>query len=449
MKIIQLIIKNSSTLDFTLPIFWSLRSSKIEAEIVVLYWSLSKEEKIFASPYTLEFMKKYNVSEMTLADFSKKGCGIIVKISSYFAKVILPPSTPIKEALVSRNLNAVLDNLCFRLFQPFKSLIEDKAIDYDELIRTLNYDLLFYDNRSKIDKINYSVIKKWMDEINKIVVLTPHAPHYIRETDGFSPLIPDLVELTSYSRVWYTHKLSRPWVNYESYRSAFCLTGYPGFDSTWLKHVKGEYAGKKTPGTINVLIPGRKFYAKKVKKINKDEFVTQTYEEALDFLNQAHDAINSSAIGKAVKINLIYKPHPSSQLSLVEKLIKESKFQTAEIFTDLVYFALGKTDFVISPYTTMLLIPCFAEIPVILANSLLQERINSNWAVVDQMYRGLEFFSRNNEELKINCEIVLNRLAKEMVNEKDQKHLSKYFPSSTLASVMDEFMKTSTNQGKV
>lgn len=432
MQILQLFFKNSSTLDFTLPIFWHLKNKEISTQTTLFYWGLSKSEFFFHSPYSEKLFAELGIVELTLANFPKKNMGMIVRLMSRLSAFYRLPVTPTKDALFSFHLKSILENIFYKIFIRAKIFIETNLVDYEKLYDFLEYDVLFFDNRAEIKNLDYDKIFSWLDSKKAQVILCPHAPHYVRETEGFAPFIPNRVNITDYCQVWYTHKFSKPWIGNDEFRDQFKFSGYPGFDEKWVKYIKDNFEVVKNDSIFTVIIIGRKFYHKGVRKINSKEFVTMTYDEMKIYLNYLNQTLTKLLMSIGKKLHIIYKPHPSSDLALADDLLKEVGVESFEIFTDLLYFAIPKANLVISPYSTSLLIPCFFEIPVFLINSPLQEQVNSFWDKVKEMYTGLAYFCIDEEQFEIKISHYFKNINIKGIATQDRFHLLEYFPENSL-----------------
>ena len=68
MKILQIVTKNTSTLDFTLPIFWGLKKYKVNSEVNVFYCVGDKKRILRQSKFFSNELGDYGASELDYID---------------------------------------------------------------------------------------------------------------------------------------------------------------------------------------------------------------------------------------------------------------------------------------------------------------------------------------------------------------------------------------------
>ena len=67
--IVQIVIKNTSTLDFSIPILWGLRKKYPSAKISILYTSLNKDQVLRKSTFMRKFCAENRIVQYDLCDF--------------------------------------------------------------------------------------------------------------------------------------------------------------------------------------------------------------------------------------------------------------------------------------------------------------------------------------------------------------------------------------------
>jgi hypothetical protein len=67
MHIVQLVTKNTSSLDFSLPLYWGLRATGVKFQAVVLICAVHKSQILGKSEYYERELKKLNIQ---LVDYS-------------------------------------------------------------------------------------------------------------------------------------------------------------------------------------------------------------------------------------------------------------------------------------------------------------------------------------------------------------------------------------------
>ena len=69
LHVLQIVIKNTSTLDFSLPVLWGIRNRLPKAKISILYTFLNKDQILRGSEYMSDFCAENNINQYDLCDF--------------------------------------------------------------------------------------------------------------------------------------------------------------------------------------------------------------------------------------------------------------------------------------------------------------------------------------------------------------------------------------------
>jgi len=140
---------------------------------------------------------------------------------------------------------------------------------------------------------------------------------------------------------------------------------------------------------------GRKFLSKGVYKPEGFDAFTLEYDEVYSDFSLIKKAFAQS--GKDIK--LVVKPHPSSNFLELKKLIDDVGIKNYTISHETFYGLLNNIDFCISPFSTSILIPAMAGIPVIILNSKLQDYVHNKWGKLKEMYTGMSYYLNNNDDM--------------------------------------------------
>ena len=158
-----------------------------------------------------------------------------------------------------------------------------------------------------------------------------------------------------------------------------------------------------------------------------DAFILD-YAEFSYYLNLVGTALKNAG----VDIELIVKPHPSNDFQALKDVFSESGIPNWRITHEPVYALLPECDFVISLYSTVLLIPAMVGIPVVLLSSRTQSVVHRE-DTMKQLYTGLRFYLENPEDLPLRLKEVIE-LASErrrtggVVWNGDTEHLRYFYP---------------------
>lgn len=430
-KLLQIVFKNTSTIDFSLPLLWYLNHKNRDLEIIILYCTTNKNEFLHNARYINNELDKLNCKQLYLLDFLPK----------FFQNF--------KFLKNSRSMNDSLFNIIYldenflskvpKYFNLFLKivihLVRKKLIGFlingSNILEKINPDIVLIDNR---EKCNFPGDKEIFNSLfdKKIAkILLPHAPHYLDH--DFSH-----VNSNPFSKVNEDHKCdiwipflpATPWDKRPDLKSNFFYSGYPGFDTKWINYCKNYIKRNKK---INVLYIGRKFLDKNVVRPKNFDFVTMDYDQALD------DIYNIDKSFKSLNIDftLIYKVHPSANLSMIEKFLRESEISSYEISFDTSYSFFNKLDLVISPYSTAVFAFAVAGIPSIILKSEIMNEAKSSWQEVSRLYENMSYYSDVNDMEKVLCKI-FNENDKGMI--KDMKHIRNFFPDGVLESCYERIM---------
>ena len=69
--ILLMITKNTSTLDYAVPLFWKIRQQYPGARLAVLYCALSRRTLLRNSSFYSGFFQRHGIAEYDLANFAR------------------------------------------------------------------------------------------------------------------------------------------------------------------------------------------------------------------------------------------------------------------------------------------------------------------------------------------------------------------------------------------
>lgn len=420
MHIVQVVMKNTSTIDFTLPILWGLRQKYPKAKITMLYVTVNKTQILRDSKFVDEFCQKNEVDVLDLSDFFILKSSLLKKFMRTVFKDAYADKLSLKE--ISFLNKKILKALIVRYLRPFDKMFTKLLLDKN-FFEKLNPDIILFDNRTTTTFVGRDNLYSFLEKNNIPTILLPHAPHYIHATDEFCNFDEKNSDaMPKYTEHWMPFKFGTPWDMLPNQKDQFIQIGYPGLDSKWKEYI----LSKKNANENNCLVMTRKFLAKGVQKPENFDPFTLTYDEVYKFYD-----ILAKSLKKAKKNPKLYiKPHPSSSKIATEVILKEVGITNYEITHELFYDLLPRIDKVITQFTTSIALPIAYHIPTLFTADKLQEYVNSSWSILEGYYKGLTFYSSYDD-----FENNINRLFSIDINEivsNDYKHLRKFFDDDSI-----------------
>jgi hypothetical protein len=254
------------------------------------------------------------------------------------------------------------------------------------------------------------------------IVLLPHAPHHTG-TEAFTPFSQD-EPLPDNCIYWTPFPEDRPWVAYPHRKHQFEWVGYPGLDSRWLGRLRPDPTDPDQPELRCLLIIRKVLAPGKQRPPGHDAYIFD-YDEFMRYANLLRDA-TAAANGR---IQVVVKPHPSNSYPMIRKLLAEEQLDW-QITFEPIWAELDRTDLVVSLYSTTLLMPALAGIPTVLMHSRVQDDIHQ-WEPMRRMYTGLQYYLDEPEVLgDVVAEIIghLRHGTDPPPWQKDIEHLRQFYP---------------------
>lgn len=390
--IVQIVIKNTSTLDFTIPIYWKIKQLHPTTKISILYCVFDKKEILRDATFFSDFCKEHGIQEYDFSDFTNhftKHFRPILKTMFSSSKADKLSFFEIKAKLTRFNLNVIHD-LMKLVFTRIEKLILKQWIHHSQILPFLDPDILFFDNRSVTNFIGRDEIYAFMYSHRIPTYLIPHAPHMRDPISEFCPFDEYGEALPSFCTFMVPFKYGTPWVGREDQKEQFFISGYPGLDNDWLEYCSTK---EKKIDKINVLFIIRRFLAEGTRrKADIDPFIID-YEEFIRPLNLIKQSMQKSD----KNVHLIIKPHPANNYHELEKIMKKLDVNSWEISHEPIYPLLKKIDIVCSLASTVLLIPAQANIPTIIFDTKLQRQIHKTWDKLEKLYGSMQFYLNDND----------------------------------------------------
>lgn len=392
-KIVQILIKNTSTLDFSIPVLIELK--KRGHEVILI--DLCRKKNSLSSLYA-NLINEYDIEYISREDLFPKTFQYILRLLDQFE----PRAAPIrlKEFLsggkgifritkfIIKNLKSIVFHIIRFSLYKCSNLFHRPSFDLSVLLDKC--DVILWDHRARTSFYCDNYIISHLRDYSGQIYLMPHAPHMRDpDTEIYLPITGQLNEN-------YTYLLPINWsdndVIYASYDARFVHCGYPGFDDPWIEEVK-SHSKEKVAGTVLIIM--RPFSGESVSDQAEIDHYVLTYREALDWLLVCKDQIGDDAI----RIHL--KLHPSNSKSSVIELLQKISFPVpTEILDEDIYTSVSEADTVYGFYSTTLLIASAFGCKTYCLKTDLVDRSFSDWPILEQVYGdyGIKFIQTNHEE---------------------------------------------------
>ena len=377
--------KNTSALDFSLPLYWGLQTSGVKFEALVLICAAHKSQIIGEAEFYDTELKKLDVKLFDYSDlFSRNGTVSKSTLSTASRFLLNIFVSYLCELNQSRGTETLVSKFIKRVYAHCVALMFG-SLNFSDALGLNSVDFIILDNRERADFPLSRRLNNQIFNSDPIKIIAPHAPHYIDEFFSFVRVNPYGAQMVSDCDIWLPFHLSRPELRHPQLKKQFFKSGYPGLDSAWLNYCSANTRGKNRQ--LRCLFIGRKFLGKNVTQ-KKADLVTLEYDQVLADLENIKNAFDRCD----KEFELIFKPHPSGDLALTERVLIDAKLDYFSITTEPIYSSIADIDLVISPYSTAVIITAMAGIPTIILRSTLQEKINAHWNKIREMYEGLSFY---------------------------------------------------------
>ena len=413
MNIAILIIKNTAPLDFIFPILYEISETYPNIQCKVLYCDLSKYRYIRKSKYYTEKFHSFGIKEFDYISFLPK--------TNFIQREIL-------RKMLSKSPKD--SNHYSKQFKKLLSRMEEKLysrISFSNIIGCLAPKVILLGNTESKNRPGVKEILENIYNERIQTFLLPHAPHH-RNTEIFTPFFKErgwfLPEFCEY---WKPFRFDHPENLFSEQKKQFYYVGYPGLDSRWLEKLKAIQPYR--PNTKRrILFIIRRFTEKNSNipnSVTTEDFI-YGYQEVLAICLKIENVVKKTFADYEITV----KPHPSNDYTSINKLIKTAKLRHWKITYEPIYNAIGKTDLIISMYSTTHLIPAMAGIPVIILASSIQS-VAERDPYIKELYRGMQFALEDNEQLsevikKFNDNEVDKSIAL------DKNHIRRFYPDRAI-----------------
>lgn len=417
--LVQIVIKNTSTMDFATPLLWHIRRDHPGCRITVLYCTSNKRQILGNSRWFSEFHRAHGIEELDFSDFFRTPFSPLAPLwKNLFAT---RPSDrlslgEIRRAGISLTNPKALALLAQRRLAPLEAALGPKLVDVGGILERLAPDLILFDNRTTSDFYGRDEIFAWMYKKRKPVVLLPHGPHYVWNTDEFVPFDERGERFPKFCDHWMPFIHGTPWEAAPEARNQFEYIGYPGLDTEWINDCMKSKSKNPRP---RVLWVTRKFYPKGMTRPSNADPFTMDYVEMFEASARLARAIRDGGLD----VEVVVKPHPSGNLRLTSELLDSAGLQNYVISLEPFYKLLPEIDAAVSLFSTSILMQVLFGIPTIVLDSTVQHFVHSKWNVLRKLYTGFRWFISAETDL---CVALGEALSNPSV-ETDVRHARSFF----------------------
>ena len=378
-RVLLILHKNTSPLDYALPLLRRLRRTHPTAGLGVLYAALNKRQILRGGAFYSRVLADSGVPEYDFADFLRVPGGGALR------------------GLFARSPNDGLRGLSGRVRRAVYRRTDEFAgrtlVDVERILPEFDPGAVLFDNRTVTDFPGRRAFYDYLDAARKPVYLLPHAPHH-NGPNAFIPYDDQGEALPPYAEYWMPFALDRMWEALPAQREQFVYVGYPGLDADWLAWLRSA-DGPLDPapaaeGPLRCLFIIRKFLPPGQPREGQDVYIMD-YAEFADLLSLLADSVARAERATGRHIEVVVKPHPSNDYESVRSVMAGSGIARWRITEESVYATLNQIDCVVSLYSTTLLTPAMAGIPVVLLRTAAQDWIHQ-WPEMRQLYEGLAYY---------------------------------------------------------
>jgi len=432
--ILQVIVGNTSTMDYSLPIFWKLKNDYPNVRISCLYCVYDRRMILRQSVYFSEFYEKLGINEFDFIDFLRpefKFLNFILR--KRFSQC---PDDSYRAFDVEGSTKSK-KNLVLEMWNKMRKYSKEKIILFllrtNRILKILCPDLILFDNRAFTQFHGRAAFYSYFEKEKLPIVLLQHGPHY-RTPGNFCPF-DELGEVfPDYCEDWLPFRVATPWAHMPEKKDQFHDVGYPGYDQEWIEHLISSQKTKKivvTKESLRCCFIIRDFFPQGYIRPDVADPITPDYEEF---------SLVVQSVGRAIRetgrdIEVIIKPHPRNNLEMVNEVFMESGLSNWWVSQEPFFELLPKIDFVISYFSTTMLLPIAAKIPTIILDNRAQRHLNKNWEQLEHLYTGFQFFLKDNnyhvEYLK-RVLIEIDQNESESSASKDYEHIRRFFPDGAI-----------------
>jgi hypothetical protein len=371
-RILQIIPKNTSTLDFTYPYYKYLYEKDRSVDITLLIWGLGLKAVLKDSHY-LERLEIIGVKVVSLRDYlpgwKKKITGPPVNNSNRFSR----------KELNFKNYKAAIESLrsiALWAVKKYQNLLTERFLNLNEMLGSLNPTVVFYDQRKGDNLPLENKFFEYLANHQVPILVVPHAPHMRTPEDDFMPI----TGASSTNEIYYAYcnNYATPWLKSNLSESYFIRTGYPS-----LRPIKTKKTIAKST-VCKVLYIGRRSVSDSIKSCKDIDAYTLSNSTVQDHIEMIDEAFTKThGVYK-----LFIKPHPNTNMRELQLLIKKAGVTEFEFIHTLLPEEYMNFDFCISEPSTLALMIGNANVATAIFEGPLQNELETKWEILLDLYSG-------------------------------------------------------------
>jgi len=448
-RVLQIVIKNTSELDYSAPLLWKLRRESISSDVKVLYCAPSRRQYLRDSTFYPELFRSLGIRELDFSDFPKRYLAPLAgPVEAMFA--VSPSDRPsLKGSLLALREGRDFGEATRKVLGAVAGVarlgaqeLGMRALAIERILPELDPDIVLLGNRSETRFYKRDSFYEYYDSAAAPVVLLPHGTHEVHPTKEFIPFDERGEALPPYCDFWSSLRFETPEQNCPGKESQFAKIGYPGLDTEWMEFLGGADSPKAalsaaTAGRLRCLLILRKFLPEGYPRPQGFDPFTLDYADMLAHLNVVGDAITT--MGSDVQV--VIKPHPSNNFPMLSAILDRSRITNWVISSEPMYPLLPVIDFAISIFSTSMLLPAMYGRPVVVLNSGLQQYVHNRWDKLRELYTGLTYYLDDPHQLPsmledVSAEVRSVGRRPSPRETRDVEHLRRYFPDGALTTAL-------------
>jgi hypothetical protein len=462
MHILQIVTKNTSTIDFSLPLLGKIRKDHPDWRLSILFCTFDKRQILRRSEYFPLKFGKFKIVEYDFAAFLKKPYRLIEPFLRYLFSAAQADKINLRELyrqcrgeyyitrlirlmrilIKGGTLREFASSLLRNALVQVERRIAPRMIQMNSILPELGADVILFDNRTTTTFYGRDAFYAFMNRAARPVILLPHGPHYRDPVSEFTAFDEKNPKLPEYCDYWMPLRFGTPWVYAPQQKEQFAIVGYPGLDSDWINHSQGN------PSLDGSFFHGRKRVRKKCLFIVR-RYLPEGVERAPDldpFIIDYEDffiplqALATALYQSEEDIEVIIKPHPVNNYKTLAHDFTKVGIKNWRITHDPIYAVLPEIDIVVSIFSTILLVPAMAGIPTIVVETKLQRHVHQGWPLLEKLYKGFNFYLENVDKFPDTFHRIMTGLATgeiDLACRRDMTHLRYFFPDGATQSCQD------------
>jgi len=436
-KVVHIVVRNTSTLDYSIPYLCSLRQRYPDAEISVLYCMLNKSQVLRDAKYYDKTFNRFSIRQFDFADFLGFKSDFLKKVIrrlfllSYYDHVSLRSFLKNPLFLRGKVVKYILAGLRKRLDERLSA----KYVDSSIILKTLDPSLVLFDHRARVDFVGREDFYRHFRATKKPIILVPHAAHVDNETDEFFPFGSEGEALPQYCDHWSSFKFAKPYLKVpEEQYSQFAMIGHPGLDSSWISEKKNDRCiSAQGDKVIRCLVMSRKFLPQGVVRGDGLDPGVVEFSDVVEVMREIDAALKQTNMPYV----MVVKPHPSSSYPENIRALELAGVSSYEISYEPFFELLPDIDMVITEFSTSIAFTVTSCTPTIVLNSSLQDYVHGSWDKLEQLYSQMQYFVESLSDLPRAVDQIAHRIEEGDVScNEDVEHFRNFYDDGAITRAL-------------